>query len=148
MTGTATLSLVGTPGRENASVSGDDRAQQLQFQLDAIDNSSETDLNVVRVILRKEEQVVEDNDENADPVQIDDNVAASGIANSGDGPISAHRLREINAAYNAFLYTKADHWDPIVNCCGATEASVASIKAEKEDSHRDIQDRATCDEHP
>lgn len=148
MTGTAILSLVGTPGRENASVRGDDRAQQLQLQLDVIDNSSETDLNVVQVILRKEEQDVEDNDEDADPVQVDDNIAASGIANSDDGPNSAHRHRETNAAYNALLYTKADQWDSIVNCCGASEACVASIRAEKEDSHRDIQDRAICDEHP
>jgi hypothetical protein len=110
--------------------------------------TAESDLNVVQVILRKEEQDVEDNDGDADQVQTDDNVAASGIANSGDGPNSAHRLREINAAYNGFLYTKADQWDPIVNCCGASEACVASIQAEKEDSHRDIQDRAICDEHP
>jgi hypothetical protein len=40
--------------------------REFQFQLDAVNHGFETDLNKVQLILRKEKQYIEDEDDTAD----------------------------------------------------------------------------------
>lgn len=77
-----------------------------------------------------------------------DDITVLTAAHSGDTHEVAHRLIQVNATYDAFLYKKAGELDPVVDCSRSSKACVAASMPEKEDSHGHMQDASICDDHP
>ena len=138
MTSDVAFGRVGTPGIGMHYCAKMIEQRQFQFQLDAVNQDFETDLYKVQLILCKKKQDVEDEDETTDARQMSGGMTAFMTASSGNTHEMVYHLIEVDAAYDPFLYTKADQLDSIIDCSRSSRVCVSAKVTEEEDSHWDM----------